>query len=80
MAVSERRSPKRTQPHPDRNRHPLHAVSLAIFTISEGFGDGDQSENQSKPHLELQSTKMDLDAVGKKLAERKQDLIVKMQS
>src|SRR5215469_7382279 len=35
---------------PDRNCHPLRAVSLAIFTISEGFGDDDESKNQSNSH------------------------------
>jgi len=37
-------------------------------------------EEEDELFPELQSTKMDLDAVGKKLAERKQDLMVKMQA
>jgi len=37
-------------------------------------------EEEEELFPELQSTKMDLDAVGKKLAERKQDLMAKMQA
>jgi len=37
-------------------------------------------EEEENLFLELQSTKMDLDAVGKKLAERKQDLMAEMQA
>jgi len=37
-------------------------------------------EEEEELFLELQSTKMDLDAVGKKLAERKRDLMAEMQA
>jgi hypothetical protein len=33
-----------------RNRCPLSAVNLAIFTIGEGFDDGDKSEHKGKSH------------------------------